>query len=605
MVSVARFLLAKVALSPSIRAIAGTARADTNNAPMDLATLIQVARGKKPADLLLTNARVLDLYGHAIVAADVAVAGDRIAGVAPAGTGAYRGQETLDLDGRYLAPGLIDAHVHIESAMVTVPEFARAVVPRGTTTVIADPHEVANVLGMTGIRYMLEASKYNPLSVFLMASSCVPAGPLESAGAQLTAYDLESLLQDKWVLGLAEMMDYPGVLASADDVLAKLGTAGSRPIDGHAPGVRGVDLNAYVASGIGSDHECTTRDEALEKLSRGMVIMIREATGARNLAELLPLVTPHTARRFLFCTDDRTPVHLLEDGHIDAMIRQAIGLGLEPLTAFQLASLNTAEHFGLRDRGAIAPGKRADVLVFDDLQAPRARAVYRGGRLVAQDGTLLPYDRPQRSPTLPVSLNVPRTGLHFRIPAEGRRVRVIEIIPNQIRTKAAITDAPIVNGEVIADPSRDLLKLAVIERHTGSGRVGVGLVRGFALTLGALASTVAHDAHNIIVAGCSDEAMRAAVDLLLEMRGGLVAVAGRETVTLPLPIAGLMSDQPIGVVAERLRALLAMARRMGCPLVDPFMTLSFLALSVIPELKLTDHGLVDVTQAKIVPLFIA
>lgn len=571
---------------------------------MDLATLIQVARGTTPADLLLTKGRVLDLYGHDIVEADLAIAEDRIAGLAPSGTGAYRGREVHDLAGQYVAPGLIDAHVHIESAMVTVPEFAHAVVPCGTTTVIADAHEVANVLGMTGIRYMLDAAKHNPLSVFLMASSCVPAGPLESAGAQLTAQDLEHLLQDKWVLGLAEMMDYPGVLAASDEVLAKLGTAGARPIDGHAPGVRGVDLNAYVASGIGSDHECTTREEAQEKLSRGMVIMIREATGARNLADLLPLVTPSTARRFLFCTDDRTPVHLLEDGHIDAMVRRAITLGLEPVTAFQLASLNTAEYFGLRDRGAIAPGKRADLMVFDDLQSPRARAVYRSGRLVARDGTLLPYARPRRSPALPVSLNVRRSSLHFRIPADGTRIRVIDIIPNQIKTRASVADTPVANGEVVADPSRDLLKLAVIERHTGSGRLGMGLVRGFALTLGALASTVAHDAHNIIVTGCSDEAMRTAVELLLEMRGGLVAVAGRDAVRLPLPIAGLMSDQPISAVAEQQRTLLAMARRMGCPLADPFMTLSFLALSVIPDLKLTDHGLVDVTQGRIVPLFV-
>ncbi|MDR7559540.1 MAG: adenine deaminase, partial [Armatimonadota bacterium] len=494
---------------------------------MDLARLIRVAQGREPADLLLANARIVDVYNQDVVPGGVAILADRIAAVVPPGDDTVPAVEVVDLNGAYLAPGFIDGHVHIESSMVTIPEFARAVVPRGTTAVITDPHEVANVLGMTGIRYMLDSAKYNPLSVFVMASSCVPAGPMESSGAQLSAYDLESLMADKWVLGLAEMMNYPAVLAADPDVLDKLRAVGARPVDGHAPGLVGPGLNAYAAAGIGSDHECTTPQEALEKLRRGLVIMIREATGARNLAALLPLVTPGNARRFVFCTDDRNPLHLLEEGHIDSMVRQAIGLGLDPILAIQLATLNPAEYFGLHDRGAVAPGKRADLIVFDEMSAPRPRLVYRNGRLVARDGALLPYTRPEKLPTVPVSLSVPRSSLRFRIPANGRRVRVIQVIPDQIVTEAAETEAQIEHGEAVADPGRDLLKLAVIERHTGSGRVGLGFVRGFGLRLGALASTVAHDAHNIIVVGASDDAMRAAVEILLEMRGGLVAVAGR------------------------------------------------------------------------------
>ncbi|MGH2628229.1 MAG: amidohydrolase family protein, partial [Anaerolineales bacterium] len=364
-----------------------------NLKPMDLRALIETARGLRPADLLLRNARIVDLFGLELIEADVAIAGDRIAGWgAP---GAYRAHETHDLAGAYLAPGLIDGHVHIESAMVSVPEFARAVVPHGTTTVITDPHEIANVLGMSGIRYMLQAAKYNPLSVFVMASSCVPAGPMESSGAEVSAYDLETLLQDEWVLGLAELMDYPGLLAGDAEVLAKLRAANGRPVDGHAPGISGLDLNAYVAAGIGSDHESTTPTEAREKLARGMVVMIREASAARNLRDLLPLVTPQNARRFLFVTDDRTPLHLLAEGSIDSMVRAAIAWGLDPLLALQMGSLNAADYFGLRDRGAVTPGRLADLIVFDDLAAPRPRRVYRHGRLVAEDGELLPDERPE------------------------------------------------------------------------------------------------------------------------------------------------------------------------------------------------------------------
>lgn len=571
---------------------------------MELGQFIQVARGAQPADLLLTNAQIVDLYNLDVIPGQIAIADGRIAGTAPNSAAWYRATEVVDLEGQYVAPGLIDGHVHVESSMVSIPEFARAVVPGGVTTVITDPHEIANVLGMTGIRYMLEIAKWNPLSVFVMASSCVPSGPYESSGAKLSAYDLESLMHDKWVVGLAEMMDYPGVLGGNPEALAKIEAAGTRPVDGHAPGLKGTDLNAYAAAGIGSDHESTTREEALDRIRRGMMVMIREATPARNLKDLLPLVTVKNARRFLFVTDDRNPLHLLKDGSVDGMVRQAIALGLDPLLALQLASLNAAEYFRLFDRGAVTPGKRADLIVFKDLRAPRATRVFRGGQLVARDGELLPYNRPSESPMLPVSLNVPRASLRFAVPAQGRRIRVIEIIPNQIITKSGVADARIKDGHAVADPERDLLKIALIERHTGSGRLGVGFVRGFGLRFGALASTVAHDAHNIIVMGADDESMRSAVEVILDMRGGLVAVAGREVVKLPLPIAGLMSDQPITTVAEQLRALLQMARRMGSPLEDPFMTLSFLSLSVIPALKITDRGLLDVTRQELVPLFL-
>jgi adenine deaminase len=571
---------------------------------MDLSRLLRVARGAEAADLVLRHGRIVDVYSQRIIEGDLAIAGERIAGMGPSGGRTYEGTEVYDLEGRYLAPGLIDGHVHIESAMVGVPEFARAVVPRGTTTVIADPHEIANVLGMSGIRYMLQSAKYNPLSVFMMASSCVPAGPFESAGAELSAYDLETLMQDKWVLGLAEVMNFPAVVAGEDDILAKVRAAGRRPIDGHAPGLRGWDLNAYAAAGIGSDHECTDPEEAREKLERGLVIMIREATGARNLAALLPLVTPQNARRFLFCTDDRNPVHLLEEGHIDSMVRRAIALGLDPLLALQLATVNPAEYFGLRDRGAIVPGKLADLIVFDDLRAPDPTLVFRLGRLVARDGTLLPYDRPAKPPPLRSSINVHPGTLHFRIPASAGDIRVIDIVPDQIITARSTAPPAVMDGEALADPQRDLLKIALIERHSGSGRIGLGFVRGFGLKLGALGGTVAHDAHNIIVVGVDDNAMRHAVELILEMRGGLVAVAGREVATVPLPIAGLMSEEPIEIVAAQQRTLLATARRMGCRLTDPFMTLSFLALTVIPELKITDRGLLDVSAGRLVPLFL-
>ncbi len=566
-----------------------------------LAQRIRVARGEEPADLLLRNARLVNVFSGEVHPADVAIDAGRVVGL-----GNYSAREEIDLHGKYLCPGLIDGHVHLESAMVHPAEFARAVVPRGTTTVIADPHEIANVLGLEGIRYLLAATANLPLSVYLMAPSCVPASPLETAGAELTAADLEILLREERVLGLAEMMNFPGVIHRSPEVLAKLEVARGRPVDGHAPGLTGHDLCAYIASGIGSDHECTTLHEALEKLRLGMTIMIREGSTARNLADLLPLVMPGNASHCFFVSDDRHPVELLERGHMDAILRQAQPHELlPPVTLVQMATLNTARYFRLWDLGAIAPGYRADMVVVDDLETFEVSMVFKDGRPVAQSGALLGASLPEERPIPPSTFHVPPLRAErFVIPAGGSRLRVIEVVPEQVVTRALWEEPRVEDGLAVADPERDLLKLAVVERHRGSGRVGLGFVRGFGLKRGALASSVAHDSHNIVVVGCSDAEMAAAVEAVVRMGGGQVAVAGGTVLAdLPLPIAGLMSDRPLEEVRGRLEVLNRAARELGCTLEAPLMTMSFLALVVIPELKLSDRGLVDVQRFDFVPLF--
>ena len=569
---------------------------------MHLKNLIKYAAGKESADLLLKNARIINVYSGEIETSHIAIKNGIIVGV-----GDYDAIQVEDLNGKYLAPGLIDAHVHIESSMAGVAEFARTVVACGTTAVIADPHEIANVLGADGIAYMLQSADNLPMDVFYALPSCVPASFMETSGAALSGKDLRPFFDHPRVVALAEMMNFPGVVAGEDQVLQKLILAKKERLilDGHAPGLSGKALNAYIAAGISSDHECTTAQEAKEKLSLGMYIMAREGTGAKNLQDLLPVINHQTFRRMMWCTDDRHPHDLLADGHMDAVLRKAIGLGVDPIIAIQMATLNPALYFGLDHIGAIAPGKQANMVLFSDLQYPTIEKVYFKGKLVAENG--IPTSATTRSVSaLPQSsMHLDASKLDFTLPAPSSKIHVIELIENQILTGHSIATVSIdPDGRAVSDTDKDLLKIAVIERHKGTGNIGLGFVRGFGLKTGALASSVAHDSHNIIVVGTNDADMKAAVMDIVHMGGGMTAVNnGLTLASLALPIAGLMSTDPMTIIQDQLDALFTAAKSMGSVMKDPFMALSFLALPVIPELKITDKGLVDVIKFEIIPLF--
>jgi len=568
---------------------------------MELNDMIRAARGDVPADLLLHNARLVNVYSGEIYPTDVAIFNGRIVGIGPG----YSAQREIDLKGSYLAPGLIDAHVHIESAMVGVRQFAATVVPRGVTSVIADPHEITNVLGLDGIRYMFDQAKYGQLSMYVMVPSCVPATHMATAGAYLEAKDITSLQNDRWVLGLAEMMNYHGVVREDPLVLEKLDAFKTRVLDGHAPGLSGRDLNAYLTAGIGSDHECTNTEEALEKLRLGMYILIREATNAHNLGKLLPMITPDNARRICFCTDDRHPADLMDEGSVDHLVRSAIRAGIDVVTAIRMATLNPAEWYRLYDRSGIRPGNRADLIVFDDPREFAVRLVIRNGQVVAENGKMLPFELPERPSYLRGSINVNWHTVDFTIPAEGRHAHVIGTTPDDLVTEDRVLEIPTASGFAIPDIERDIIKIAVIERHMASGRVGKGFVQGLGLRRGAIASTIAHDHHNLIVAGTDNISLSTAAGAIADMGGGLAVADGvRILARLPLPVAGLMSNQPIAEVRRVLDEVIGAARNLGSDMHDPFMALSFLALEVIPHLKLTDQGLVDVDQFKIVPLWV-
>jgi adenine deaminase len=563
---------------------------------------IKAARRQIPCDLVLKKGRVVNVFSGEILERDVAIYGGKIVGVGDD----YSGRHEEDVEGRFITPGLIDGHMHIESTMLLPSRLAASLLARGTTAIVSDPHEMANVMGLEGIRFMLRESQALPFDIFFMAPSCVPATRLETSGASLGLEDLASLREEPRVLGLAEMMNYPGVLAGDPQVLSKLRLFRGKVIDGHAPSLMGVDLQAYCSAGVQSDHETIDLQEAEEKLRAGMRIMIREGTSAKNLKALLPLVNRKNSRRCCLVTDDLHPEDLIEKGHLDHVLRKAVGLGLDPSTAIQMATLNPAEYFGLGDRGAVAPGYRADLVVMKDLEGFSAERVYKDGRLAAVEGKGSPFPETSVEDLPSWSIRIPSLSPDsFSIPGRGARARVIGVIPGQIFTRGLLEDVLLVGGMVLSDIRKDILKLAVVERHRGTGRVGRGLVHGFGLKRGALASSVAHDSHNIVAVGVEDLDLFTAVEEIRRMGGGLVvAEGGRILAETPLEVGGLMSKEPLESLCTQTKGLSVAAKSLGSILPDPFMALSFLSLPVIPELKLTDRGLVDVRMFAEVPLFV-
>jgi adenine deaminase len=559
----------------------------------DLARRLAVARGDEPADLVVRGGRVFSVFTREWLETDVAIVDGHIAGL-----GEYEGREELDASGRYVVPGFVDAHMHLESSKLLVDEFARLVLPLGTTTVVVDPHEIANVLGTDGVHWLLDVCGDLPLDVYFMASSCVPASSFESPRRPLSPGDLEGLLRRRRVIGLAEMMNFPGVVSGDEHELAKLRLPGAEHVDGHAPGVAGKTLNAYAAAGIYSDHEASTVEEGRGRLRAGMWLLIREASAARNLHALLPLAAEYGTGRIAFCTDDREPEHIAEDGHVNSMVRDAVAAGTPPEDALVMATLNPATWHGLRHLGAIAPGYQADLLLLPELESFVPESVLKRGQPLGE------IERVEIPEWVKHTVRVRHVAARdFTIPWQGGEARVIGVIPDQIVTESLVEEPTVEDGHAVADPDRDLAKIAVIERHLGTGRRGVGLVRGFGLRSGALASTFSHDAHNIIVVGVDEQDMARAIARLTEIGGGVVVVEDRGVrAELALPVAGLISEAPLAEVVAASRGCIEAAAKLGCRLPSPFQTMAFLALSVIPSLKITDQGLVDVDRFELVPL---
>jgi len=565
-----------------------------------LTARLRVARGDEPADLVLTGGKVVDVFSGRVQEVDVALHDGIVAGL-----GDYQGKARVDLKGAYLSPGFIEGHLHIESTMLCPAQLSLAVAPHGTSLIVADPHEIANVMGLQGIRAMLKNSQGLPVTFYFNVPSCVPATHLETSGAVLGPEELEQTLSWKRILGLAEVMNFPGAVAGDPEVLDKIIAFKGRPIDGHAPLLSGKGLDAYLLAGPNSDHECTELAEAAEKLAKGMWVMIRQGTAAHNLADLLPLVTPFSERRCLLVSDDRHPDDLAREGHLDAILKMAVALGLDPMLALRLVTLNPARRFMLKRRGAVAPGWVADLVVLEDLKDFQVRQVYQAGRLVAEAGQVLdPAAPPFAGAALGTMKTPPLNEESFLAEIKGAKVRIIELVPGQVLTGQAIEATPGDGIYLRADAERDLARLSVIERHGKNGNIGHGLLRGLGLKEGALASSVAHDSHNLVVAGMDEESMLSAARRVVEMGGGLCVARGAEILAeLPLPLAGLMSGQPLDQVVSAVDELTRATAHI-CSHPEPFMALSFVCLPVIPKLKLTDLGLVDVDSFQLVDLFL-